>query len=116
MDRQAALYRLVTRWRGAAEGTPQPDEGVARTRPGQLRQEHLAHLRRRGIPTWSEQPERCDACGRELLVGERASLFERDEELLLACPLCAARVQDEGALPIPASSGRDGFEQLKIAS
>jgi len=61
-----------------------------------MRQRCLTRLASQGMPLWSEEPEHCDGCGRELLLGERARLVCRDDELLLACPLCADHLLREG--------------------
>ena len=115
MGVHALLHHLTARWqRSGGEDLEIESEGAAAGRRG--RQGHLAYLRRSGIPVWSEEPESCDACGRKLLIGERASLLTSGEELLLACPLCAERLLDGGMLPVPVASGRDGFEQIEIAS
>ena len=64
----------------------------------ELRQRHLQRVRLRGMPKWSENPERCDGCGRELLIGERGLLLQRGDELAIACPLCADRLEADGYL------------------
>ena len=72
------------------------------------RQDCLRLLAKRGLPLWSEQPEHCDGCGREILAGERARLVYRKDELLLACTLCLRHLVHEGYLPI---AGHTGVEE-----
>lgn len=38
---------------------------------------------------WTEEPETCEVCGRRLLTGELPALFQTNDELVLACPVCA---------------------------
>ncbi len=64
----------------------------------EARQHHLQRLLRVGLPRWSEDPETCDGCGRELLPGEAAQFLQHDDELLLACPLCSEQLLGQGCL------------------
>lgn len=74
----------------------------------ELRRRCLERMATRGMPLWREEPEHCDRCHRELLLGERAVLLSRDEDLLLACPLCAPLLEHEGYSPlIPSLVGHD---------
>ncbi len=70
-----------------------------------MRERCMTRLASRGMPLWSEEPERCDGCGRELLLGERARLMCRGDELILACPLCADRLLREGYLALNPDAG-----------
>ena len=108
--------RLVARrpWRSTVE--PEPSEAGAAPSAADLRQRHLLRLRTHGIPLWSEEPEHCDACGRALLAGEQPLLLRRDDALLLACPLCAERLCDEGCLRVGVGAFMDaGEDQLPLA-
>lgn len=56
------------------------------------------------MPTWREESLACDACGRQLLLGERAHVLRRGDELLLSCPLCREALLAAGcfcAAPAP---------------
>lgn len=64
------------------------------------RQLCLEQMAAQGMPLWTMPPERCDRCHRELLLGEHAVLMSYREALLLACPLCAPLLSDEGARTI----------------
>jgi hypothetical protein len=91
-------FRGFAAW-GRRLGAPQPEEGngpVLSSR--ELRQRHLQRARLRGIPKWSENPERCDGCGRELLIGERGLILQLGGELAIACPLCTDRLKADGFL------------------
>ncbi len=100
MDVVERWRRIVARAsRSAVQGA---DRRAASLSAPELREQCLRQLLVRGMPLWSEQPEHCDACGRELLLGERARLVYRGEELLLACPLCAERLLREGCVAIDA--------------
>jgi hypothetical protein len=72
----------------------------ARTGAGQERDDRrrrrLERLAARGLPLWSEAPEHCDRCDRELIPGEQAVIMSSGEGLILTCPLCAAVLHDEG--------------------
>ena len=70
----------------------------------ELRQRCLRRLLERGMPLWSQEPEHCDDCGRELLLGERALVLVRDDELLLACPLCTEALRDQGYVAVTANA------------
>ncbi len=86
-------------------GAAEPDKWESESRSAhELRQQCLTRLVRRGMPLWSEEPEHCDDCGRELLLGERALLLSREDELLLACSLCASHLRDNGYLVVTASA------------
>jgi hypothetical protein len=113
VDGIATWKRLIARrpWHAAAE--PAGDAGVAPS-PGELRQRHLMRLRTHGIPLWSEQSEHCDACGRELLAGEQPLLLRRGDALLLACPLCAERLYDEGCLRVSVGVAKDTTEESQL--
>ncbi len=95
----------------SAELTKADEEWVETHSPQELRQRRLARLRERGIPAWSEQPEHCDACGRELLTGERLVLVQRDDALAVACRLCAERVLEEGCRRVPGGPDQDEAER-----
>ena len=64
--------------------------------PDDRRQRCLERLAAKGLPLWSEEPEHCDRCHRELLLGEHAVLMSSGEGLRLACPLCAPLLLEEG--------------------
>lgn len=81
----------------------------------QLRQRCLMRLRSQGMPLWREEPESCDGCGRELLLGEQALILCRGDELLLACPLCAERLRGEGYLAVTADADRDAAEGRSLS-
>ncbi|HTX70296.1 MAG TPA: hypothetical protein VMH50_14300 [Thermoleophilia bacterium] len=102
-------FRGIARW-GRRVGGGRPDEGRGPVlSPREFRQRHLQRVRLRGIPRWSEEPEHCDACGRELLIGECGLLVQRDDELAIACPLCADGLLAAGYLSA-ACSERDETE------
>lgn len=93
--------RAFTGWRPwtVRQEPAQPDDlEAASLSRRESRQRRLNVLLRRGVPLWNEEPECCDGCGRELLPGERALLLRRSDELLLACPLCAEHMLDQGCL------------------
>ena len=109
-------------WRRLSSWRPQSAAAGTESEPGapsplELRQRHLARLRSHGIPHWSEVPERCDACGRELLPGEQPLLLRRSDALLLACPLCAERLYAEGCLrvSVAALTDAEAAAQLPLA-
>lgn len=98
---------VVERWRRIVARASDSAALLAggRTAPpstSEARERCLEQLRVRGLPLWTDQPEHCDVCGRELLLGERARLVYREEELLLACPLCAERLLREGCVAVGA--------------
>lgn len=101
---------VVARWRRIVAHAPSPGalsadrREVSEASPSapELRERCLRQLLVRGMPLWTDKPEHCDACGRELLLGERARLMYREEELLLACPLCAERLLREGCVAVGA--------------
>lgn len=81
----------------------------------ELRQRRLRRLLTRGTPHWSEEPEHCDGCGRELLLGETALLMHRGDELLLSCPLCKERLLSEGYLRVPPDAEKDAADEGSLA-
>jgi hypothetical protein len=90
------IWRRLPVWRPWAHaGAP----GKAASGSDEQRQRLLERMAAQGLPLWSEEPEHCDRCGRELLLGERAELMFSDEDLVLACPLCAPALWDEGYRP-----------------
>jgi hypothetical protein len=95
MSRNGIFRSLIDLWPRPATAEADEDAGGAFS-PQRLRQRRLARLRQHGIPAWSEQPEHCDACGRELLTGERPLLVRRGDALAVACPLCAEALLDDG--------------------
>jgi hypothetical protein len=116
LDGSVTWKRLMARrpWHAAAE--PERDGEGAVPSLADQRQRHLARLRTHGIPLWSEEPEHCDACGRALLAGEQPLLLRRGDALLLACPLCAERLYEEGCLRVSAEAPRDAeANQLPLA-
>jgi len=96
------------RWRAAPEPEQQETESLAQ---GEPRQPHLKRLLSHGIPQWTEEPEHCDGCGRELLPGEPALLLQRSDELAIACPLCAERLLDQGYLRVTLDGESDAGEE-----
>lgn len=95
MDHEGILRRLLT-WQPWARTKTQPQTGRAAPKYDELRQRYLQRMVTRGMPLWREEPEHCDRCHRELLLGERAVLMSQDDDLLLACPLCAPFLEHEG--------------------
>jgi hypothetical protein len=85
--------RTFRRWLGMASSkAPEaPTDGfrmVAQPRtPGRARYR---------VRPWTEQPETCEVCGRRLLVGEVPALYQRDETIILACPVCATGLAAAG--------------------
>jgi hypothetical protein len=80
--------RLVASWSGsgvAEEAREQPSHQA-------LHQQQLRRMQQEGLPVWSELPPRCDACGRQLLTGERAIIVRSGEDLVLTCQLCEERL------------------------
>jgi hypothetical protein len=71
-------------------------EPLEASRRGEQRRHCLERMAAQGLPLWSNAPEHCDRCDRELLVGEQAVIMSSGEALLLACPLCAPVLRDEG--------------------
>jgi hypothetical protein len=103
-------FRGLAAW-GRRLGLQQLEEGSGAVLSSrELRQRHLQRVRLRGIPRWSENPERCDGCGRELLIGERGLLLQRGDKLAIACPLCTDRVVADGYLRV-AGNERDEVER-----
>jgi hypothetical protein len=104
-------------WRGLTARSSWPAATVAKEAESgslsqhELRQRHLRRLLTRGIPRWSEEPEHCDDCGRELLPGEPALLLRRGDALLLACPLCRERLFEEGCLRVVPETGDSPSEE-----
>ena len=108
-------WRKLFAWRPGPAAT----EGKVRDRESlstyELREHCLRRLLSQGMPIWSEEPEHCDGCGRELLLGERARLMCRDDELLLACPLCAQRLLGKGYLAVSADAQTDAPGQGRLS-
>jgi hypothetical protein len=67
------------------------------------------------MPLRSQEPEHCDACGRELLLGERALLLWRDDELLLAGPLCAGGLRDQGYLDVTSNAETEAADVRRLS-
>jgi hypothetical protein len=110
-------WRQLAAWRPPSAGAEsEPEEGMTPS-PGELRQRHLMRLRAHGIPVWSEEAEHHDGCGRALLAGEKPVLVRGEGGLLLACPLCAERLYDEGCLRVSVDVPGDAEEtpQLPVA-
>lgn len=107
---------IAPRLRPAAAEPDARDSESPSTR--ELRQRCLTRLLRRGMPLWSQEPEHCDGCGRALLLGERALLLCRNDELLLACPLCAGGLRDQGYLAVTANAETEAADEggLSLAS
>jgi hypothetical protein len=101
---------LAAWWRRLGGRQPEQGRGPALS-SRELRQRHLQRVRLRGVPRWSEDPERCDGCGRELLIGESGLLLQRGDELAMACPLCTDRLEADGCLRA-ACDERDEMEGL----
>lgn len=59
-------------------------------------------------PLWTEEPETCDVCGRRLLTGERPGVFQRDDGMLLLCPLCAIDRAVGGQRVVTATGDENG--------
>lgn len=72
---------------------------------------------RGGAGSW--EPMTCDVCRRRLLRGERAALYARGEEQVVACPLCAIELSGAGLrrVPDPADEGDslDGSTEERVA-
>ncbi len=105
--------RLLTRLRGTSA---KPDES-----PGDLpagdelaRRRCLERMAGQGMSLWHDEPEHCDGCGRELLLGERALLLSRGEDLLLACPLCAERLSRDGYRAATPDAGIEPGEERRL--
>jgi hypothetical protein len=81
-------FRGIAAWGRRIGSEPLGEGNVPASSRCELRQRHLQRVCLHGIPRWSEDPELCDGCGRELLIGERGLLMQRDGELAMACPLC----------------------------
>ena len=105
MDASKIWRRLFARrqWPAAAEPCKRERESLS------MREHCLRRLLSQGMPLWSEEPEHCDGCGRELLLGERARLLCRGDALL-ACPLCAERLLAEDYLAITSDVETDAVE------
>ena len=114
MDGNATWRKLFAWWPWRAPAPPAQQESDALSKR-ELRQRRLKRLLSRGIPHWTEEPEDCDGCGRELLPGEQALLMRRGDELLLACPLCAERLLGEGCLRIASDAERGAAEEEGLA-
>ncbi len=98
MDVVERWRRIVTR--ASASAVHAAGGRAAPPSASEARERCLEQLRVRGLPLWTDKPEHCDVCGRELLLGERARLVYRAQELLLACPLCAERLLREGCVAV----------------
>ena len=101
MDAMRTWGKLFTWRQSSALTAPDTRESASLA----MRERCLTRLASRGMPLWSEEPERCDGCGRELLLGERARLMCRGDELILACSLCADRLFREGYLALNSEAG-----------
>ena len=108
MHVDTTLRRLLT-WPRSLVAAPREPESASLARD-ELRQRCLTRLLHQGMPLWSDEPEHCDGCGRELLLGERAQLVYRGDELLLACPLCVGRLREEGYLAVSANAAMQTAE------
>jgi hypothetical protein len=89
-------FRGIAAWGRRIGGEPSGEGHGPAPSGRELRQRHLQRVCLQGIPRWSEDPEHCDGCGRELLIGERGLLLQRDDELAIACPLCADELRAAG--------------------
>jgi len=109
--------RRFTRWPWSKAADSDERHG-APSSTDELRQRCLQRLVSQDRPLWSDEPDRCDGCGRELSVDERALLMCRGEELLLACPRCAERLLGKGYLAVTADAGTEapGEQGFSLAS
>ena len=100
---------LVTWWSWPA--APECEQQESATLPErELHQRRLNRVLTWGVPIWSEQPLSCDHCGRRLLIGERALILRRGDELLLSCPLCEERLLAEGCFHVTPGSAEGAPE------
>ena len=65
---------------------------------------------------WHAEPEHCDGCERELLLGERALLMSRGDGLFLACQLCTERLYAEGYRAAGWDAETDATEGRRLCS
>lgn len=65
---------------------------------GQVSQQSRRRVRAAGDRSalWTEEPETCEVCGRRLLTGELPTLLQKDEQVLLVCPVCAMPLAASG--------------------
>ncbi len=81
---------VVRRWAGMLSDEPgqegREERKAAETPPSQSRRRVRAAGDRSIL--WTEDPETCERCGRRLLTGELPSLMQRDDDVLLVCPVC----------------------------
>jgi hypothetical protein len=103
MDVGAVWRDLVARWPGSVAPECEQQEGE-RLPERELHQRRLNRLLVQGLPAWTEQPLSCDQCGRQLLIGERAFILRRGDELLLSCPLCEERLLADGCFLVSPDS------------
>ena len=110
MDADRTWRKLFARrQRPATEPEKREDE------PLSMREHCLRRLLSQGMPLWSEEPEHCDGCGRELLLGERARLLCRGDQLLLACPLCAERLLAQDYVAVTSHVETDTVEDRGLS-
>lgn len=102
--------RIFRQWLGMApSGAPKvPIDGFRMT--AQPRTHGPGRYRMR---PWTEQPETCEVCGRRLLVGEVPALYQRDETIILACPVCATGLAAAGLRAPRATPSNGPAEELR---
>ncbi len=106
-----------SKWRSLADWWPwsarsgREADGGEGLSASERRQRQLDRLLTRGVPTWSEETQSCDDCGRQLLVGERAIILQRGGELLLSCPLCEERLLAQGCARAASGAGAGAAEE-----
>jgi hypothetical protein len=107
MDMRRHWRRLIAPWSGPGEA----EETAPSER--EVHQRRLGRMLKEGLPVWSELPPHCDGCGRQLLIGERATIVRSGDDLVLTCPLCEERMARAGqhVLRAPAAAESDGLEE-----
>src|SRR5665648_1269036 len=119
MGTNGSWRSLVTWWPWSAPPECEQQESA----PLPERESHQRRLNRlltRGVPTWSEPPPAVITGRRRLLIGERALILRRGDELLLSCPLCEERLLAEGCFHVTPGSAEgtpeDGGGSLQVGT
>jgi hypothetical protein len=104
-EREMGLRQAVRRWWDGAPGDPEEERAEAGLELVGVTPVMTPKKPRRRSSPWTRDPENCEICGRHLLIGEVPAFYQRDDGVVLACPVCAGHLAARG-LRVPGQDTR----------
>ena len=91
------LRQSVRRWWDGTPGRPEEVEpGGGLHVVGASAERATVRAGRQRTSPWTSEPESCEVCGRHLLVGELPAFYQRDDQIVMACPVCSTLLAAHG--------------------